>query len=236
MEENTAGGFDDQVEGVASLAEPLRRQLYRFVVAQPGPVSREEAAVGVDVALHAAKFHLDKLVADGLLEAEYSRPPGSGGPGAGRPAKRYRRAARQFSVTLPERRYELAGRLLARAVDDAEREGTTVAEALDRVARLAGQEMGNEARQRIARRSSLAAVKRAACSVLADQGFEPSTGKDGIELRNCPFHTLAEEHRQLVCGMNLAMMGGFVDELSPSDLEAVLDPSPGRCCVRLVKR
>ncbi|HSH23093.1 MAG TPA: helix-turn-helix domain-containing protein, partial [Acidimicrobiales bacterium] len=173
MEEEGADGFADQVEGVASLAEPLRRQLYRFVVAQTGPVSREEAASGLGVALHAAKFHLDKLVADGLLEVEYSRPPGAGGPGAGRPAKRYRRTDRQFSVSLPARRYELAGRLLARAVDDAERDGIPVREALANAARRVGQAMGTDVRQRMGRRSSLAALSTAACEVLADEGFEP---------------------------------------------------------------
>ncbi len=235
MEEEGADGFADQVEGVASLAEPLRRQLYRFVVAQTGPVSREEAASGLGVALHAAKFHLDKLVADGLLEVEYSRPPGAGGPGAGRPAKRYRRTDRQFSVSLPARRYELAGRLLARAVDDAERDGVPVREALANAARRVGQAMGTDVRQRMGRRSSLAALSTAACEVLADEGFEPRADRSGIELRNCPFHALAEEHRQLVCGMNMDLMGGFVEGLDHPKLTAVLDPAPGRCCVRLLK-
>jgi predicted ArsR family transcriptional regulator len=235
-DEESSGEFDDQVEGVASLAEPLRRQLYRFVVVQAGPVSREEAALGVGIALHAAKFHLDKLVADGLLEVEYSRPPGVGGPGAGRPAKRYRRADRQFSVSLPERRYELAGRLLARAIEDADRDGLPVREALERAARQAGREMGAEARRSSGRRSSLVALRRAACDVLTDEGFEPRVDKDGIELANCPFHALAEEHRHLVCGMNFALMGGLLDELRHPKLHAVLDPSPGRCCVRLMKK
>jgi predicted ArsR family transcriptional regulator len=235
VEERDLEGFTDQVEGVASLAEPLRRRLYRFVVAQTGPVSREEAAVGVGVAVHAAKFHLDKLVADGLLEAEYSRRPGMGGPGAGRPAKRYRRTDREFSVSLPTRRYELAGRLLARAVEDAERHGVPVREALGNAARRAGQAMGSEVRQRMGRRRSLAALSVAAKEVLADEGFEPHSDRDGVQLRNCPFHALAEEHRQLVCGMNMDLMAGFVEGLDHPKLTAVLDPAPGRCCVRLLQ-
>src|SRR5439155_9153327 len=110
--------FDTQVAGVAALGDPVRRALYRYVVAQPGPVSRDQAAVGVGVPHHVAKFHLDKLEADGLLEVEFSRPPGRGGPGAGRPAKLYRRASREVAVSLPERRYDLAGRVMARPVTD----------------------------------------------------------------------------------------------------------------------
>ena len=79
-----------------------------------------------------AAFHLDRLVADGLLTTEYRRLSGRQGPGAGRPAKLYRRAEGEVSVSLPDRRYDLAARLLAGAVDEATRTGTPVAEALTR--------------------------------------------------------------------------------------------------------
>ena len=115
--------FDAQVTGLAALGDPLRRALYRYVVAQTAPVNRDQAAEGVGVARHVAKFHLDKLVDDGLLEVEFARPPGRRGPGAGRPAKLYRRSSRELAVSLPQRDYELAGRLLAKAVTDAATRG-----------------------------------------------------------------------------------------------------------------
>src|SRR5690242_11670803 len=108
--------FAADVVRVAALNEPVRRELYRYVVAQDEPVSRDKAAAATGVAHHVAKFNLDRLVADGLLDVEYARPPGRGGPGAGRPAKLYRRSAREIAVTLPERRYDLAGGVLAEAV------------------------------------------------------------------------------------------------------------------------
>src|SRR6185437_8217202 len=107
---------DTQVASVASLGEPVRRILYRYATSQTEPVSREQAAAGVGVAHHIAKFHLDKLEEDGLLEVEYRRPAGRSGPGAGRPTKFYRRATREIAVSLPERRYDLAGRLMAEAI------------------------------------------------------------------------------------------------------------------------
>src|SRR5215212_12188907 len=107
---------DDVLTAVAALGDPLRRRLYRFVGAQDHPVSRDEVAEGGGVSRSAAAFHLDRLVDEGLLETEYRRLSGRRGPGAGRPAKLYRRAARQFDVTLPERHYDLPGRILAGAV------------------------------------------------------------------------------------------------------------------------
>src|SRR5687767_15672 len=101
MFEELFDAFDAQVAGVAALGEPVRRRLYWFVAAQAHPVSRDQAADALGIARHIVKFHLDRLEADGLLEAEFSRPPGRGGPGAGRPAKLYRRSSRQFTVSLP---------------------------------------------------------------------------------------------------------------------------------------
>lgn len=233
MDGESGDGFEAQVEGVASLAEPMRRELYRFVTSQRDPVSRDEAAEGVGVARHAAKFHLDKLVADGLLEAEYARPPGRGGPGAGRPAKRYKRAGREFSVTLPERRYELAGLLLARAVDEAAASGTPVADALAQVATAEGKSLGARARENAGRRPSRASLAKATCQLLEDQGFQPRHEDHDLVLANCPFHALAEEHRQLVCGMNMSLLSGLVEGLGHPSMAAVFDPRPERCCVQL---
>jgi predicted ArsR family transcriptional regulator len=122
--------FAAQVSGVGALAEPARRALYLYVVAQPEPVSRDQAAAGAGLPRHTAKFHLDKLVADGLLDTEYRRLSGRRGPGAGRPTKLYRRSGRQVAVTLPPRHYDLAGQILARAVEDAARDGVPILQAV----------------------------------------------------------------------------------------------------------
>src|SRR4051794_5957379 len=107
--------FAEQVAGVGALADPVRRALYRFVVESDEPVSRDQAAAGVALPRHTAKFHLDRLVADGLLDVEFRRLSGRRGPGAGRPSKLYRRSGRQLSVSIPPRRYDMAGGGLAEA-------------------------------------------------------------------------------------------------------------------------
>lgn len=54
-----------------------------------------------------------------------------------------------------------------------------------------------------------------------------------MTLINCPFHSLANEYTDLVCGMNLDLIGGLLSSLDKAGLEAKLDQGPGRCCVRL---
>jgi predicted ArsR family transcriptional regulator len=212
----------DQHEGalaaVAALGDPLRRKLYRFVSEQDHAVGRDEAAEEVGVTRSAAAFHLDRLVADGLLDAEFRRLTGRQGPGAGRPAKLYRRARAEIAVSLPARRYQRAAAVLAAAVSEATATGTPVGAVLDRVAREEG-----------ARMASTPDVLDA----LAGAGYEPRPADGGIVLANCPFHALVTEHPQLVCSMNLSLLDGFADALPEAGLRAELRPEEGLCCVRL---
>jgi predicted ArsR family transcriptional regulator len=224
--------FDASVTGVAALAEPIRRALYRWVAAQPGPVNRDQAAEGVGVPRHVAKFHLDKLEDEGLLEVEFRRPAGRAGPGAGRPAKLYRRSGRELAVSVPERRYELASRVLAQAITAAERDGVPIGEALRAAAAREGREHGAAARPLPGANAGRDTQLAAALRVLADHGYEPrEDGKGGLLLGNCPFHALAKDSTELVCGMNLDLIGGLLDGLDGAKLEARLDPAPARCCV-----
>src|SRR5438105_6587674 len=128
----------DRLAAISALGEPTRRALYEHVVTAGEWVSRDDAADAVGIERATAAHHLDRLAADGLLEVDYRRLSGRQGPGAGRPAKLYRRARREFDVTLPPRDYELAARLLAEAVEHARTEGTDISEALDEVASAEG--------------------------------------------------------------------------------------------------
>jgi predicted ArsR family transcriptional regulator len=225
--------FEERIAGVASLAEPQRRALYRFVVDRGDAVSKDEAATAVGVARTVAAFHLDRLVADGLLTTEYRRLTGRQGPGAGRPAKLYRRAEGELSVSLPARHYDLAARLLAAAVDEATRTATPVGEALTGVATKRGRELGERARRAAGKRPSRRALLDAALAVLDEQGYEPRVRDSEVVLANCPFHALVDEQRDLVCGMNLDLLCGMAEAVDDDVLAARLDPSEGNCCVRL---
>jgi len=221
------GGPD--LASLSSLDDPLRRRLYEVVTSQPGPVSRDEAASAAGIGRALAVYHLDKLVESGLLTASYQRPPGRSGPGAGRPAKMYARSEREFAVTVPPREYELAARLLVQAVeaDPSDRSRTALAGA----ARRLGAELGSAFRLAA---GEAAAAGRDVTGVLTQQGYEPCCDADGvIRLRNCPFHQLAEQHRELVCGMNLALVEGLVEGLGADGWRPALDPRPGQCCVAI---
>lgn len=229
------GDFEDQVAGVAVLHDPVRRALYRYVAESPEPVSRDQAAAAVGVKRALAAFHLDKLADQGLLDVEFRRLTGRSGPGAGRPAKLYRRSARQIDLTLPPREYGLAGRLLAAAVEAAEASGRPVREELARAAADAGRAMGEEALARAGRRASRARQREAALAVLREHGYEPRVAGRDVVLANCPFHDLAREHTELVCGMNLHLLEGVrsVLDLGEQELLPRLEPEPGLCCVKL---
>lgn len=232
--------FASRVSGIGALAEPARRVLYSYVASQPEPVSRDQAAAATGVARHTVKFHLDKLVDEGLLDVEFRRLSGRDGPGAGRPSKLYRRVAAEISVSLPERRYDLAGQILAAAVESAAAHSQPVAAAVAAEAyatgrRLAGPQdpAGPEPAD-----ASTGPEDRVApvVAVLAANGYEPRTDGDRIVMANCPFHALAQEHTELVCGLNHALVSGLTDALDRADLVVALDPAPGRCCVTLARR
>jgi predicted ArsR family transcriptional regulator len=203
--------------GLATLDEPVRRRLYEYVSEAGRPVSREEAAGAAGITRTLAAYHLDKLAEAGLLATTYQRPAGRAGPGAGRPAKLYRRAEQELAVSVPPRAYELLARLLAEAAES-DQTGS-VRRTLNGVAHDVGRQLGTEADGDL-----LAALR--------DCGYQPRADSDGdIELRNCPFHRLAQEHRDLVCGLNLGLVEGMITGSSQPRARALLAPSPDRCCV-----
>jgi predicted ArsR family transcriptional regulator len=225
--------FEERVAGVASLAEPQRRALYALVIDSRSAISKDDAAAALGIARSVAAFHLDRLVADGLLSTEFRRLSGRRGPGAGRPAKLYRRAKGELSVSLPERRYDLAAALLAAAVNESTQTGAPVDETLTRIATERGCELGRRARDAAGRRPGRRALLDATLLVLREQGYEPHQRDDEIVLANCPFHALVDEHRELVCGMNCDLLAGMTDAVGDELLAARLAPSDDSCCVRL---
>jgi len=221
---------DDPIDAVAALAEPTRRALYERVAASTEPVGRDDAALAAGISRELAAFHLDRLVEAGLLETEFRRRSGRTGPGAGRPAKLYRRAARDFTVSLPARQYERAADLMATALQRLP--GGSGLEVVARTARERGTGIGQEARRRAGRRLSRIRASTALLEVLRGAGYEPDVDLDGtVCLRNCPYDALVPEHRDVTCGMNLAWAEGVIDGLRVPGVRAELAPDPGRCCV-----
>jgi predicted ArsR family transcriptional regulator len=225
--------FDRNVSGIGVLADSVRRRLYRFVCSQDQPVSRDQAAQAVGVARHKAKFHLDRLEAEGLLEADYVRLTGRTGPGAGRPAKRYRRGTKEFAITLPARDYELAARVMADAIAESARTGAPISEVVNDTAAVYGAAIAATAPDHP---SSADAALDIVVRVLTEHAYEPRRTENTVTLANCPFKALAADHTDLICQLNHSLLTGFADTVAPDLLQASLERGENRCCVTVTGR
>jgi predicted ArsR family transcriptional regulator len=202
------------VEAIGLLHEPVRRAVYEYAAAQAEPVGRDEVAEAVGIGRTLAAFHLDKLAAAGLLEVSFARRSGRTGPGAGRPAKLYRRARIEHAVSVPPREYRVLAEILAEAVESAGAEA---------------------AAQDAAYRYGAALVERHGgadvTALWTRLGYQPVVDDGELRLRNCPFGAVAHSFPHLVCGLNLALVRGALSAAGFAERVARLDPRPDACCV-----
>jgi predicted ArsR family transcriptional regulator len=208
---------EERIAAVASIHDPLRRAIFDLVVSADRPLGRDDVAERLDTPRGTVAFHLDRLATAGLLAIEFRRRSGRSGPGAGRPAKFYRRADDEMGVSIPDRHYDVMGSVLAGAIDRADAEAAPVRSVLPEVAREHGRALG-------AGRELGAALE--AC------GYEPVREDGRIVLANCPFHRLAAAHTELVCSANLGLVEGLT-EASGATARAEFTPRDGQCCVSL---
>jgi predicted ArsR family transcriptional regulator len=220
------------------LSEPRRRAIYDAVAAAARPLTRDEVAATCGVTRDLAAFHLDKLHEAGLLKVDFERADGIGGPGSGRPPKRYRLADVEVQIQLPRREYELAARILVTAARASSPSGG-LPPAIRAAARAEGHRLGRMHRK-LSPGAGVAAVVRAARETLTALGYQPIDEPGPMRLANCPFHSLVEADRELVCALNVAFVKGIVTGLEGArtsaakpgpKIEARLAPGVGRCCV-----
>ncbi len=223
---NDRAPFDDfraplpaRVAAVGALSDPARRTLFDLVSRSLQPITRDAAAEATGLSRSTTAFHLDRLAELGLLDVEYKRLSGRSGPGAGRPAKLYRRAAAELSVSVPERHYDLAADVLASAIELAATSDQPATGALRTVAHAQGTRNG------------------AQCASLTDaleqNGFEPCADGDDFVFGNCPFHRLAQDHTAIACTLNYEFVSGLVSGVGDEAHTVRSDPGSGRCCIRI---
>jgi predicted ArsR family transcriptional regulator len=220
-------------EAIATLRQPARRALYEYVERQPAAVSRDEAAEALGLSRPLAAFHLDRLVDAGLLTADYRRLSGRSGPGAGRPAKLYRRSRRQVAITLPHRNHALLASLLAAAMTEIGEEHGASAPARD-----FGRSLGSRARRRL-RARSITGPRLTDCleAVLETIGFDPYRARSGeLRARNCPFDPLSKRFTPVVCGVGQALVGGVIAGVGADHFGVKREERPDRCCVVVEER
>lgn len=214
----------------AVLSEETRWRLYALVRAAHRPVGREEAAAGVGISRKLAAFHLDKLVAAGLLRARYDAPVGR--RRVGRTPKTYESSGAEIAVSIPARRYDVLADILIDAVR-ASASGEDALEAATRIARLRGAEHASTRRERL--RSGRLGAERAltmAGEILEECGYEPQRETPTrLRLRNCPFHPFAGRAPDVVCAISQAGLNGMLEGLGVTTVKMVPDLDPGTCCV-----
>ncbi len=205
---------------LSATADPTRRALLRYVGTSASPVGRDAAAEAVGIPRATAAFHLDRLVDAGLLTTEFRRTSGRTGPGAGRPAKLYRRSDKEISLSVPERRYDLAGDVLSTAIERSIERGEDLAEAIVASAAERGRQLAQGA-------ESFEAV-------LESTGYEPVEEEDASTVfYNCPFHRLATSHTATICSLNTALVRGMAEACGEDPSRVHLAPGTAGCCVRI---
>lgn len=218
---------------LAVLAEPRRRELYDFLASQPKPLSRDEVAEALNLTRSLAAFHLEKLAEAGLLQTTFERPAErASGPGAGRPSKLYQVSRKHVDVSIPPRRADVVGRIMARAIAaSTARRSDPAAKIAMRIAQEEGRAVGaaHARPSRPSTKSTLAAAEE----TLSGCGYEPTLDGQIVRLRNCPFHAIVEVAPRLVCELNESFVSGVVEGLGADNtVEAELcGPIDGDCCV-----
>jgi predicted ArsR family transcriptional regulator len=222
------------VAAIAALDDDVRRALYEHIRGAGAPVTRESAAEAVGISRKLAAFHLDKLVELGVLRSGFATGTVRR---VGRVPRVYEPAVADIAVRVPERTPELLAEILVElVVGPADDEvGPRAEQAARSIAHRRGVELGRRARA-VARPGRLG-VERAialAQDVLAAAGFEPYRVGSTVRLRNCPFHPLAANAPQFVCGLNREYLTGMVEGIEADGrIAAELAPRPGECCVAI---
>lgn len=213
----------ERLSAVASLDDPVRKTLFELLRRSPRALSRDDCAEALDLPKSTVRAHLDRMVADRILDVDFRKVGARTGPGSGRPTKLYTVALAEVGVSVPARHYDLAAELLAAAVQHSMDSGVEVRDALATVAFDAGRELGAQA-------GSIAVV-------LENTGYDPGPdGEGGTIMANCPFHQLSREHTGVVCSLNGALLNGVLAGCGDSSHVIEPDSNLSHCCARIVPK
>lgn len=180
-----------------------------------GPMTVQQLAAKLALHANTVRFHLSRLVQDGLAQEDQGQPNGPG-----RPRLSYRAVAQAPDNDAGNQEYRLLAQILA---------GHLAASSADpgAAARAAGREWGRhlvERRLPFDRPTTREVVTRVV-RMLTELGFAPEPGTDGeIRLHHCPFRDIAERHPGVVCQVHLGLIQGALDEMGARGDDATIDP------------
>lgn len=215
-------------DGAPTGASRLRiLQALRFA---PDELGVQELAEQVGLHTNTVRFHLERLVADGLVarRVEARSEPG-------RPRLAFTAIA-GTGTHGDKRNYRLLADILASLVADAV---PKAAAAATEAGRIWGRYLTD--RPGPYRRTSEGESVTELLRVLDDIGFTPELvqpdGRREIWLRHCPFLEVATEHREVVCSVHLGLMQGALAEMRAPITADRLEPlvEPSLCVAGLAK-
>lgn len=208
-----------------------RRQILEAIHRSPAPLCASEIAGRAGIHPNTARFHLDALMADGVVERMPAEPRGPG-----RPRVVYR--ARPGMALGGERRYRVLAEILLSYLTSVTSGGTAATAAAD-----AGRAWGEHVIPRAAPFHEVGCAEAVArvLMMLDELAFAPETvaGDDDVpaqvRLRHCPFLELAEDHSDIVCSLHLGLIqGAFAGLRSPMTASELIPfGEPDACLVRL---
>lgn len=182
-----------------------------LAVLRDGPRTLAEIAREVGIHPNTARFHLDALVSEQLVDQLAGTSSGRG-----RPPATY--ALRPVMARGGHRDYRLLAEMLLGVV----RENASP----ERI----GESWGHHLVERPAP-GRTADATGGVVALLDRIGFAPERVPDGIRLWHCPFLELAEQNRDVVCPLHLGLIRGALAELgSPVTVSNLVPFAEGNAC------
>jgi predicted ArsR family transcriptional regulator len=211
-----------------SRAGTSRLRIMQLLRQAPDGLGVQELAERVGLHVNTVRFHLDRLVAEGVVarHAEERTEPGRprhsftavAGPGTHPDLRSYRLLA------------EMLAGLVTESLPDPEAAATEAGRAW-------GHYLASRPRpyRRADEETSVAELLR----LMDDIGFVPQLAPAEqhreIRLRHCPFLEVAEEHREVVCSLHLGLMQGALAEMrAPIVTERLLPLVEPALCVAVL--
>jgi predicted ArsR family transcriptional regulator len=184
-----------------------------------------ELAELVGLAPNTVRLHLDQLVDAALVARTRAQPTGRG-----RPREVYTTVA---GADVTESAYRELARLLAETL-------ASVGPTAEPAAMATGRSWGAELVAQSADADGPAGDgddRQRVVALMDDLGFEPRLAEDegAVEMHHCPFHQVAAQHSDVVCGLHLGLMQGALSQLGSSVHATRLEPfvTPRVCLAHL---
>ncbi|HLR97768.1 MAG TPA: helix-turn-helix domain-containing protein [Jiangellaceae bacterium] len=201
MNETVNGATGDTSSRVGA----SRWRILRTLRSTQGGLGVQELADTVGLHANTVRFHLDRLVSEGLVRRDVQERHEPG-----RPRLAFTAIERPQDDTS-QRNYQLLAEVLAGFVSsnvpDPEASSTEAGRAWGRYLAESPRPFS-----RTEQREAIDELIR----ILTEVGFEPEIPADDpprINLHHCPFLEVAAEHRDIVCSVHLGLMQGALAEL-----------------------